>query len=475
MPEGEPAKTLDVRRAAAGTRCSRRAATAPRPSLALGGGAVGDLAGFVAATYMRGINFVQLPTTLLAQVDASIGGKTAIDHPRAKNLIGAFHQPRLVIVDPAALATLPEREFRSGLAEIVKHGIVLDADVLRRSRARRCPRCSARDLAVLERIIAGSCRLKAAVVERDEQEAELRHVLNYGHTIGHALEAATGFARFTHGEAVVARDRRRGPARRAPRRRRRRRRRAAGAPAGAARAAGPRRGRRSTPRPCSTRWGATRRRATAACRSCSRPRSATFRLVFDVPPADERARRRSRRRSRSCRTRAALTLTTETSGPYNRACGCPCRRSRARRRHPPPRGAAGARSRVAGLRPARRPLSQGGADARTPSRSAARASRRYPHYTTARLILAKALLAEGQLDAALAELDAILETSPKDVHAIGWPPRSTGGSGRIDAAVRAPGDGGRRSIPATASRRRCWRCCAPTGRRRARAAAWRGC
>jgi 3-dehydroquinate synthase len=159
------------------------------------------VAGFAAATYMRGINFVQLPTTVLAQVDASIGGKTAIDHPLGKNMIGAFHQPRLVVVDPAVARTLPEREFRSGLAEIVKHGIVLDAGYFAELERDLEP-MAARDLGVLERIIAGSCRLKASVIERDEREAELRHVLNYGHTIGHALEASTGYALYAHGEAV---------------------------------------------------------------------------------------------------------------------------------------------------------------------------------------------------------------------------------------------------------------------------------
>lgn len=200
VPEGERAKRLDV---ASGLwdrlldlGCDRTSTV-----VALGGGAVGDLAGFAAATYMRGMNFVQVPTTLLAQVDASIGGKTAIDHPRGKNLIGAFHQPRMVIVDPATLPTLSEREFRSGLAEVIKHGIVLDAAYFRELEA--CvPALLARDLATLERVVAGSCRLKARVVERDEQEAELRWVLNYGHTVGHALEAATGFQRWAHGEAV---------------------------------------------------------------------------------------------------------------------------------------------------------------------------------------------------------------------------------------------------------------------------------
>src|SRR6266567_8935754 len=200
VPDGEAAKTLGV-----AERCWNALLEAglDRTStvLALGGGAVGDVAGFVAATYMRGVNFVQLPTTVLAQVDASIGGKTAIDHPLAKNLIGAFHQPRLVIVDPAVACTLPEREFRSGLAEIVKRGIVLDADYFVELERDLAP-LAARDLGVLERIIGGSCRLKAAVVERDEREAELRHVLNYGHTIGHALEASTGYARYAHGEAV---------------------------------------------------------------------------------------------------------------------------------------------------------------------------------------------------------------------------------------------------------------------------------
>jgi len=201
VPEGETAKTLAV-----AEHCWNEllAAGLDRTStvLALGGGAVGDVAGFAAATFMRGINFVQLPTTVLAQVDASIGGKTAIDHPRGKNMIGAFHQPRLVVVDPTVVRTLPEREFRSGLAEIVKHGIVLDADYFAELERDQAP-LLAHELGVLERIIGGSCRLKAAVVERDEREAELRHVLNYGHTIGHALEAATGYDRFAHGEAVA--------------------------------------------------------------------------------------------------------------------------------------------------------------------------------------------------------------------------------------------------------------------------------
>ena len=201
VPEGETAKTLAV-----AETCWDRllAAGIDRSStvLGLGGGAVGDLAGFVAATYMRGVNFVTLPTTVLAQVDASIGGKTAIDHPKAKNLIGAFHQPRLVVVDPAVARTLPERDFRSGLAEIVKHGIVLERAYFEEVE-RDAARLLARELDVLDRVIGGSCRLKASVIERDpEEQSDLRFSLNYGHTIGHALEAVTGFERWTHGEAV---------------------------------------------------------------------------------------------------------------------------------------------------------------------------------------------------------------------------------------------------------------------------------
>ena len=201
LPAGEAAKTLATAERAWDALL---AAGLDRTStvVAVGGGAVGDLSGFVAATYMRGVNFVQVPTTLLAQVDASIGGKTAIDHPRAKNLIGAFHQPKFVVADPAVLLTLPEREFRSGLAEVIKHGIVLDAAYFADLEA-HLSALLARDLPTLTWVVAGSCRIKAAVVERDEQEAELRAVLNYGHTIGHAVEAVTGFERWTHGEAVA--------------------------------------------------------------------------------------------------------------------------------------------------------------------------------------------------------------------------------------------------------------------------------
>jgi 3-dehydroquinate synthase len=201
VPEGERAKTLDVARAG-WDRLVDAGFDRTCTVVALGGGAVGDLAGFVAATYMRGMNLVQAPTTLLAQVDASIGGKTAIDHPRAKNLIGAFHQPRLVLTDPAVLTSLPEREYRSGLAEVIKHGIVLDAAYFRDVEEHMAD-VLRRDLPTLERVVEGSCRIKASVVERDEQETELRAVLNYGHTIGHALEAVTGYKRWAHGEAIA--------------------------------------------------------------------------------------------------------------------------------------------------------------------------------------------------------------------------------------------------------------------------------
>ena len=201
IPDGEAAKQLPV-----AERCwsALLEAGLDRGStvLALGGGAVGDLAGFVAATFMRGVNFVQLPTTVLAQVDASIGGKTAIDHPKAKNLIGAFYQPRMVVADTLTIGTLSDREFRSGLAEVVKHGIVLDGNYFALVE-REAGRILARDPEILEQVIGGSCRLKAGVVERDEREADLRAVLNYGHTIGHAMEAATQYGRWAHGEAVA--------------------------------------------------------------------------------------------------------------------------------------------------------------------------------------------------------------------------------------------------------------------------------
>lgn len=169
---------------------------------AVGGGVTGDLAGFAAATYARGLRFVQVPTTLLSMVDSSVGGKTGINHPRGKNLIGAFHQPSGVLIDEATLATLPDRDYRSGLAEVVKYGVILDADFFQYLE-QHADRLSARDPEVLNTVIARSCELKAEVVEQDEYETTgLRAVLNYGHTYGHAFEALAGYGELLHGEAV---------------------------------------------------------------------------------------------------------------------------------------------------------------------------------------------------------------------------------------------------------------------------------
>jgi 3-dehydroquinate synthase len=173
------------------------------PVVAVGGGVVGDLAGFAGSAFMRGLPVVQVPTTLLAQVDASVGGKVAVNHPRGKNLIGAFHQPRLVLIDPETLRTLPDREYRSGLAEIVKTGAALDAELFRALEA-GVEALRRRDAGLLESVVATCCAAKARIVERDErEETGLRMVLNYGHTVGHALEALSGYRRWAHGEAVA--------------------------------------------------------------------------------------------------------------------------------------------------------------------------------------------------------------------------------------------------------------------------------
>lgn len=169
--------------------------------VAFGGGMVGDVAGFAAATYMRGVDWVQVPTTLLAMVDGSIGGKVGVNHPKAKNLIGAFHQPRAVVSDPSLLETLPPRELRSGAYEMLKCGLIADRALVK--ALAQAPRgLSGWNRIDLENAMASACRVKAEVVERDEREAGLRRVLNLGHTLGHALEAATRFKRFSHGEAV---------------------------------------------------------------------------------------------------------------------------------------------------------------------------------------------------------------------------------------------------------------------------------
>ena len=168
---------------------------------ALGGGVVGDLTGFAAACFMRGIDYVQVPTTLLAQVDSSVGGKTAVNHPLGKNLIGAFHQPKLVVADLETLATLPQRELIAGLAEVIKYGAVADADFFAWIEA-RLDDLLARQGDALTRAISRSCELKAAVVASDEKESGLRAILNFGHTFGHAIEAGIGYGTWLHGEAV---------------------------------------------------------------------------------------------------------------------------------------------------------------------------------------------------------------------------------------------------------------------------------
>lgn len=201
LEPGEPTKRLEVI-ATIYDRLVAMKADRRTIVVAVGGGVIGDAAGFAAATYARGLPFIQVPTTLLADVDSSVGGKVGINHPQAKNLIGAFHQPVGVLIDTAVLDTLPDREFRSGLAEVVKYGVILDGaffDWLEQN----VEAINRRDGAALRRAIAQSCRLKADVVEQDEFERTgLRAVLNYGHTFGHAFEALAGYGKLLHGEAV---------------------------------------------------------------------------------------------------------------------------------------------------------------------------------------------------------------------------------------------------------------------------------
>jgi 3-dehydroquinate synthase len=201
IPDGEEHKTLAtvaaLYDAALGAELERGDSV-----LALGGGVVGDIAGFLAATYMRGVAFVQVPTTLLAQVDSSVGGKVGVNHPWGKNLIGAFYQPRFVLADVRTLATLPLREVRAGLAEVIKYGVIHDAAFFAWLEANFEALLKLADAAV-EQAVATSCAIKAAVVSADETEKGLRAILNFGHTLGHALEAATRYERFVHGEAVA--------------------------------------------------------------------------------------------------------------------------------------------------------------------------------------------------------------------------------------------------------------------------------
>jgi 3-dehydroquinate synthase len=200
LPEGEEHKNLKslsvIYDRLVGDRFERKSAI-----VALGGGVIGDLAGFAAATYLRGIPYVQVPTTLLAQVDSSVGGKTGVNHHDGKNLIGAFYQPKLVLIDIAVLKTLPRRELVAGLAEVIKYGII-DDPVLFSLLEKEMQKIIGLDRELLARIVATSCAIKAGVVEKDEREDDHRAVLNFGHTVGHALEGVTGFTRFLHGEAV---------------------------------------------------------------------------------------------------------------------------------------------------------------------------------------------------------------------------------------------------------------------------------
>jgi shikimate kinase/3-dehydroquinate synthase len=200
LPDGEQYKNqaslMQIFDALLANKCDRKTTL-----VALGGGVIGDLTGYAAASYMRGVPFVQLPTTLLAQVDSSVGGKTGINHPLGKNMIGAFYQPRAVLADTAALATLPARELSAGLAEVIKHGAIIDAAFFDWIEA-NIGKLMARDQAALAHAIARSCEIKSEVVRQDEREGGLRAILNFGHTFGHAIENGLGYGAWLHGEAV---------------------------------------------------------------------------------------------------------------------------------------------------------------------------------------------------------------------------------------------------------------------------------
>ena len=202
LPDGEKYKTVATLEAVldklVGSRANRDVTL-----IALGGGVVGDITGFAAACYMRGVAFIQVPTTLLAQVDSSVGGKTGVNHPLGKNLIGAFHQPQIVLIDTDTLATLPERELKAGLAEVIKYGAIADAEFFTWLEA-NIDALLARDTEALGHAIRRSCELKAHVVAEDEREAGRRAILNFGHTFGHAIEQCQGYGEWLHGEAVAA-------------------------------------------------------------------------------------------------------------------------------------------------------------------------------------------------------------------------------------------------------------------------------
>ena len=203
LPPGERYKTLSSVQKIYDTALENRIERSST-MVALGGGVIGDMTGFAAATWLRGINVVQVPTSLLAMVDSAIGGKTGVNHPQGKNLIGAFHQPRLVLIDPEVLKTLPMREFRAGMAEVIKYGVIWDAELFAEMEAsKRLDQLRYVKPELIHSILTRSCQAKADVVGKDEKEAGLRAILNYGHTIGHAVESLTGYKVVNHGEAVA--------------------------------------------------------------------------------------------------------------------------------------------------------------------------------------------------------------------------------------------------------------------------------
>jgi len=201
FPDGEAAKNLRTVEAIA-RKLVRAGADRHSLLIAVGGGVIGDVVGFVAASYLRGVALVQVPTTVVAQVDSAVGGKTGVNLPEGKNLVGAFYPPRLVLVDPDVLRSLPEREFRGGLAEVIKYGVIADGELFAYLEA-QMDGILARRPATLEHIIRRSIEIKAGVVSKDEKESGLREILNYGHTFAHALESATNYRKYQHGEAVA--------------------------------------------------------------------------------------------------------------------------------------------------------------------------------------------------------------------------------------------------------------------------------
>jgi 3-dehydroquinate synthase len=200
IPDGEEHKSFNgammIYDALADNNMTRRSVI-----IALGGGVIGDLAGFVSATFMRGVHLIQITTSLLAQVDSSVGGKTAINHPKAKNMIGVFHQPEFVFIDVDVLKTLPERELKAGLAEVIKHGMIMDSELFYYMED-NLEEILCVDPQSIEQIVSRSCKDKAKIVEQDEKEQNIRAILNYGHTVGHGIEAVTNYSVYRHGEAV---------------------------------------------------------------------------------------------------------------------------------------------------------------------------------------------------------------------------------------------------------------------------------